>query len=220
VYATLDGWRRQMVQHGHELLTAALALTGSVRARIAELPGPRVMGDEFVGPDAAMSIDPLKVVVDVSGLGISGYQATDWLCEHERVALGLSDHRRIVAQLSYADDEGTGAILVRALEALCRAAEDLPSPKPVDLPSPRAMELETAMPPRDAFFGEVEQVDVEKAVGRVAAEMITPYPLGAPAVPPGEVINQEVVDHLRGGLTAGVEIPDAELETIRVVARK
>jgi arginine/lysine/ornithine decarboxylase len=221
VYATLDGWRRQMAQHGRELLTAALGLARTVRARIDELPGLRVMADEFVGPDAATSMDPLKVVVDVSGLGISGYQATDWLREHGRVTLGLSDHRRVVAQLTYADDEETGAVLVRALEALCRASGDLPSPKPVDLPSPRDMELETAMLPRDAFFGEAEQVDAEQAVGRISAEMITPYPPGAPAVLPGEVISREVVDYLRSGLAAGMEIPDpadSKLESIRVVA--
>ena len=39
VYAALDGWRRQMVQHGHALLYATLALGGRVRADIATLPG-------------------------------------------------------------------------------------------------------------------------------------------------------------------------------------
>jgi arginine/lysine/ornithine decarboxylase len=78
------------------------------------------------------------------------------------------------------------------------------------------------MLPRDAFFGEVEQVDVEEAVGRISAEMITPYPPGAPAVLPGEVIDQAVVDYLRSGLAAGMALPDpadAELKSVRVVAR-
>jgi arginine decarboxylase len=220
VYATLDGWRRQMVQHGRELLTAALALAEAVRSRVDGVPGLKVMGEEFLGAGLAVSMDPLKVVVDVSGLGISGYQATDWLREHERVTLGLSDHRRVVAQLTYADDEETGAVLVRALEALSRAG--LPAAEPVDLPSPSDLELETAMLPRDAFFGEVEQVDVEGAVGRISAEMITPYPPGAPAVLPGEVIDQAVVDYLRSGLAAGMALPDpadGELKSVRVVAR-
>jgi arginine/lysine/ornithine decarboxylase len=43
-----------------------------------------------------------------------------------------------------------------------------------------------------------------------------------PAIAPGEVINQEVVDYLTTGLAAGMMIPDAadaELKTVRVVAR-
>lgn len=223
VYATLDGWRRQMVQNGRELLTAALALVRTVRSGIDAVPGLAVMGEEFVGEGLATSFDPLKVVVDVSGLGISGYQATDWLREHQRVTLGLSDHRRVVAHLTYADDEETGAILVRALDALRQASRSLPAPKPVDLPSPSDLELETAMLPRDAFFGEVEQVDAQDAVGRISAEMVTPYPPGAPAVLPGEVITKAVVDYVRSGLAAGMVLPDpaaADLKSFRVVARR
>ncbi|GAB3896915.1 ornithine decarboxylase [Kibdelosporangium lantanae] len=219
VYATLDGWRRQMVEHGHELLDAALSLAKSVRARIDDLPGVRVMAEEFVGPDLASSFDPLKVVIDLADLGISGYQAADWLREHQRVAVGLSDHRRIVAQLTYADDERTGDVLVRAVSALVNAG--LPRPPQVDLPSPDELALRTVMLPRDAFFGRTEQVAVADAAGRIAAEMITPYPPGAPAVLPGEVITREILDYLRSGLNAGMQLPDpvdAKLDSVRVVA--
>ncbi|MFD7659075.1 aminotransferase class I/II-fold pyridoxal phosphate-dependent enzyme [Actinosynnema sp. NPDC059797] len=224
VYATLDGWRRHMVEHGEELLTAALALARSTRAAIDELPGLLVMGErEFTGPGLANSLDPLKVVVDLDGLGISGYQAADWLREEQRVTLGLSDHRRVVAQLTHADDHRTAGVLVDALRALVEAAGDMPTPKPIDLPSPDELQLETAMLPRDAFFAEVEQVPADRAVGRISAEMVTPYPPGAPAVLPGEVITQEVVDYVRSGLDAGMQLPDpadSNLTSFRVVARK
>ncbi len=220
VYATLDGWRRMMVEQGERLLGAALSLAHRTRAALSDLDGVAVMGDEFTGPESALSIDPLKIVIDVSGMGISGYQAADWLREHQRVTVGLSDHRRIVAQLTVADDDETAGVLESALRALGSA--DLPAPRPVDLPAPADLELETAMLPRDAFFGETEQVGVEDAVGRVCAEMITPYPPGAPAVLPGEVITREVLDYVRSGLSAGMQIPDpvdAELKSVRVAAR-
>jgi arginine/lysine/ornithine decarboxylase len=91
----------------------------------------------------------------------------------------------------------------------------------MDLPHPGALELETAMRPRDAFFAPVEQVPVDKAAGRIAAEMITPYPPGVPAIAPGEVITQEVLDYLASGAKAGTLIPDAAdpaMSSIRVVA--
>lgn len=219
VYATVDGWRRHMVQHGQQLLSTALALVHDVRSRIAELPGLRVLGDGLVGPAAAASFDPLKVIVDVSGSGISGYQAADWLREYRRLTVGLADHRRIVAQFTHADDDQTALALVEALTALTLV--DLPGPRSVDLPSPDDLRLSTKMPPRDAFFGPTEQVPVRAAAGRVAAEMITPYPPGAPAVVPGEEITDAVLDYLRSGLAAGMRIPDAadpELRSVRVVA--
>lgn len=80
VYAALDGWRRQMVQHGHSLYDDALALAKSVRARIAEIDGLRVHGrDDFCGPTRAADLDPLQVIIDISALGTSGYRIADWI---------------------------------------------------------------------------------------------------------------------------------------------
>jgi arginine/lysine/ornithine decarboxylase len=77
------------------------------------------------------------------------------------------------------------------------------------VPSPTELRLEQVMLPRDAFFGPVEQVPWKQAVGRIAAEMLTPYPPGIPAALPGERLNAEVVDYLRSGADSGMVIPDA-----------
>jgi arginine/lysine/ornithine decarboxylase len=92
----------------------------------------------------------------------------------------------------------------------------------VRVPEPHALELETVMRPRDAFFGPAERVPAAQAIGRVAAEMASPYPPGVPVLAPGEVITAEVVDYLTSGPPAGMLIPDAAdptMKTIRVVAR-
>jgi arginine decarboxylase len=67
----------------------------------------------------------------------------------------------------------------------------------------------------------VEQVPVDKAAGRIVAEMVSPYPPGVPVLCPGELINADVVDYLTTGVAAGMLIPDAadpEMKTLRVVA--
>jgi arginine/lysine/ornithine decarboxylase len=87
---------------------------------------------------------------------------------------------------------------------------------------PATLELEQAMLPREAFFAEVDHVPAERAAGRIAAEMISPYPPGVPVIAPGEVITDEVLDYLRSGVEHGVLIPDAadpSVKTLRVVAR-
>ncbi|MFD3859096.1 hypothetical protein [Streptomyces cyaneofuscatus] len=61
-------------------------------------------------------------------------------------------------------------------------------------PAPGELRLRQATLPRDAFFGDVEQVPAGQAVGRICAEMLTPYPPGIPAVLPGEVLDRAVVD--------------------------
>jgi arginine decarboxylase len=107
LYAALDGWRRQMVEQGEALLGAALELAGRVRGDVDAMPGIHVLEDELVHREASRDLDRLQVLIDVSELGISGYQAADWLRRHERIDIGLSDHGRILSTLSTADDEST-----------------------------------------------------------------------------------------------------------------
>lgn len=65
VYLSLDGWRRQMVEHGRELLDAALALSARAREEIDAIEGLSLMGREVVRPAAAFDLDPLTLTVDV-----------------------------------------------------------------------------------------------------------------------------------------------------------
>jgi arginine/lysine/ornithine decarboxylase len=221
LWAAMDGWRRQMVEHGEALLGAALDLARELRREIDAKPGLHVLEEELVREEASHDLDRLQVLINLTDLGISGYQAADWLREHQRIDIGLSDHGRILATMSMADNEQSAQRLSDALDRLIAAAPDLPAPHPVDLPEPGDLELETVERPRDAFFGPAESVPVDDAVGRIAAEQITPYPPGIPAVVPGERINRQVIDYLRSGLEAGMVLPDPadpKLETIRVTA--
>ncbi len=220
LYAAIDGWRRQMVEHGSELLQIALDLARRLRGEISALPGLRVLEAELIREEPSPELDRLHILIDVTGLGISGYQASDWLREHERTDMGLSDHARILATISIADDEATASRLLRALRQLIDAATELPDPRPVQIPDPSELELETVNRPRDAFFSQFEDIKARDAIGRIAAEQITPYPPGVPVVVPGERINQAVIDYLLTGLGAGMVLPDPVdpgLKTIRVM---
>ncbi|MFD8415218.1 aminotransferase class I/II-fold pyridoxal phosphate-dependent enzyme [Streptomyces sp. NPDC059650] len=222
VYATLDGWRRQMAENGRELLDAALHRAQRIRAAAQDLPGLQVMDREVVRSGLAADIDPLKIVIDVRELGVSGMQAAEWLRTHRHVDVGGSDTCRISASITHADDAETEETLLAALRALVDAADGMEARPAVDLPDPSALELEQAMRPRDAFFAPAEHVPAERAAGRIAAELVSPYPPGVPAIAPGEVITKEVVDYLRSGVEHGVLIPDAadsSVRTLRVVAR-
>jgi len=221
LYSALDGWRRQMVERGEQLLGDALELAGRLRREIDQMPGLHVLEEELIAREASHDLDRLQVFIDLGELGISGYQAADWLREHELIDIGLSDHGRILVTLSMADDEASGRRLRSALEGLIAAAPGLPRPHPVKLPDPSCLEPEMVKRPRDAFFGPAEHVPVREAIGRVAAEQITPYPPGIPAIVPGERINRELIDYLLSGLEAGMVVPDPadpKLETVRVAA--
>lgn len=209
-----------MALRGKELMGGALDLAARVRSAIEEIDGMHVADrDDFCGPGLADDFDPLPGVIDLDGLGITGFQAADWLREHRHIDAHLTDHRRIGMQITHGDDEGTTGELLAALRDLARVAPELgPAPR-VEVPPPSELRMEQAVLPRDAFFGPAEKVPVAEAAGRIAAEMITPYPPGIPAVLPGELLTEPVLEYLRTGLAAGMNLPDpadAELKTIRV----
>lgn len=220
VYCAIDGWRRRMVASGERDLGSALSLTRRVRADIADIDGLRVMHDELLHEQASHDLDEMQILIDVSDLGVSGYQCADWLRSHCRIDMGMSDHRRILATMSLADDAETSARLLAALTELTMAAKDFEPSRSVRQATPDQLQMPTEILPRDAFFGRTEFVPLEEASGRVAAEQITPYPPGIPVVVPGELLNDGVLTYLRTGLEAGMNLPDAtdpDLNTIKVV---
>jgi lysine decarboxylase len=224
LHAGMDAWRRQMVLHGEELMGDALKLAADVRCGIEEIPGMHVLGeDDLVGPGLAADFDPLPVVIDIQGLGTSGYRAADWLRAHHHMDMHLADHRRISAQLTHADSPATTGPLLDALRDLAAHAGELAVDVPeMDVPTGSRMRMRQAALPRDAYFGPKEAVAWEDAAGRISAEMITPYPPGIPAVLPGERLTHDVLRYLRTGLEGGMNLPDAtdpELKTIHVVPR-
>ncbi|AEV85619.1 lysine decarboxylase [Actinoplanes sp. SE50] len=217
LYGSIDGFRRHMVASGERILDAALDRADRLRERLRQTPGLTVMDASIVHEDGVAEWDPLKLSVDVSGLGITGYQARDWLQAEKRLTVQLGDARRVVCSLTYADDDAAIDRLTEALEELAAKppAADRPAPH---LPDLEKLNLEQAMGPREAYFARTEQV--ADPAGRISAEMISPYPPGVPAVLPGERFTPEVVDYLRAGLAAGMTLPDAAdptLATFRVV---
>jgi arginine/lysine/ornithine decarboxylase len=219
LYGAIDAWRRQMMDGGREWIDRSLHFVHGLRERIAAIDGIHLMERELREVSASDEYDPFHVVVDVGERGVTGFWAADWLRAEKRIDVGVTDHRRIELTVSLADDDGTGDRLLDALAGLADAARDADAPPQMYLPTPDDLEPQTVMRPRDAFFGPVEVVPAEEAVGRVAAEQITPYPPGVPAILPGELIKEGTLRYLRTGLDCGLVIPDAgdpSLRTIRV----
>jgi arginine decarboxylase len=73
------------------------------------------------------------------------------------------------------------------------------------------------VPPREAFLGASETVQVDDAVGRVSAESIAGYPPGIPALLPGERITAEGVGYLRELRESGARLHGASDPDFRTI---
>lgn len=222
IHASIDVVRRQMALCGEELLSQTLELADEARSVIGDIPGITVIGPEVIANRPGAGFDPTRLLIDVHGLGLTGYQAETILRDEYRVGVEMSDLVSVIAMLSVADDRETVDHLVAGFRGLSTHAQ----PASNDGASLRSsgtviLSAEQAMTPRDAVMSQIETVQIAQAEGRVCAEIITPYPPGIPVIAPGEVISREILEYLRFGLAAGMYVSgpvDPSLQTVRVVA--
>ncbi len=219
--ASLDLARAQMAEEGQERLAAAIRAAEELRRSINEIEGLWAFGAEYMGADGMAALDPLKITVQVTGLGLSGFAAEEEL-RRRNVACELADARNVLFLLSYADGQRETA---RILAALRLMAEEH-APMCISRGAAAFLALppipETALAPRDAYFARSEHVDVGTAEGRIAAETIVFYPPGIPVLAPGDVIDGATLAYLRAMKAVGARVvgaADASLGTLTVIAK-
>jgi arginine decarboxylase len=148
--------------------------------------------------------DPTKVVIDVSGLGHSGFSAAQWLIHNERIHIELADFRRIVCSLTVGDSLETCAILIGAIRHLAAAGTPEPSQELIRVSLPAIPP--SPLTPRAALNHTAEPVPIHAAEGRTCAEYVIPYPPGIPLVVPGETLTADVLGALHGFRKAGSKV--------------
>lgn len=220
--ASLDAARAQMAENGRERLAAAIRCARGLRRRINEIPGLWSFGEEYMGAPGMAALDPLKITVQVMGLGMTGFAAEAEL-RRRNIACELADARNVLFLLSYADGE-------RETELLCAALQDMAAscaPECISRGAGSAAFLElpplpeTVLSPRDAYFADSVSAAAEDAEGRIAAETIMFYPPGIPVLVPGDRVDRKTLAYLRAMRAVGARVvgaADTSLRTIRVIA--
>jgi lysine decarboxylase len=217
--ASIDSCRAQLEDDGPALVGWAVDLANLARTLLARVPGLRVLEAEDLAlggqPGSYGGLDPCKLVVDVRGRGLDGIAADRTLREAHAIATEGSDPSRLYLTIGPGDSVASVRRLVLALAGL-----GSPGLAPRFGPPPGPPVPEQAMPPREAYGGDHERVQLGAAVGRVCAELVAPYPPGVPVLAPGEVVTAEVVRWLQTNVAAGVHLlgpDDPALQTLRVV---
>ena len=215
ILASIDAARWLLATDGERLLGRTIDLVASARRRLAEVDGLLVVEGP---PDR---IDPTKLVVGLAGTGADGLLVEADLAAR-RFPVEMADRDTVVAIVTMADTTATVEPFVDALVAAVELHRS--SPRAVVPAAWLGAGLpDVAMTPREAFFAPHETVSASAAAGRVAAELVAPYPPGIPAIVPGEVVDGAVLAALRTAAASGVRVSyaaDPTLTTMQVVTRR
>lgn len=213
---SLDGARRQLVLHGEALLSNTIAASRRTAAAIDQIPGCRVVGDEEIGRPGVAHRDPLRLVIDVRGTGATGYAMAEALRANFDTQVELATQATIVLVLGIDELPRELERFVHDLTAIVSRMERPGEIEEVTLAT-GTFENEVVCPPRDAFLGESEVVEVDAAAGRVSAEAIAGYPPGIPVLLPGERITDEVIEYLRSLKAVGARLHGASDPDFRTI---
>ena len=164
----------------------------------AELRGELSADERFAMTEefyARYPVDPARLVIDVRGTGLTGFEVSDRLAE-QGVDVEMADFCRIVGIPSVMTTQAD-------MDALKKAMLELPHGKAPKVEAPGLHYGVRAAWPREAAFGQTAYVKLENAVGAIAAESIGIYPPGIPLCVPGEIIGQNVIDAMCAAQKAG-----------------
>ncbi|HYY11030.1 MAG TPA: hypothetical protein VE781_08830, partial [Kineosporiaceae bacterium] len=209
ILASADAARALVQRDGAELAAGLVRRVAAARERLRAVPGLVVLD----GPH----VEAAKLVTVLPATGASGVDV-----ENDLLAAGfpveLADRDTVVAMVTLSDDD---AVVAAFADALAVAVErHRGTPRPVVPGAAWSVRPEQVLTPREAFFAPAEVVPAAAAVGRVAAELVAPYPPGVPVLAPGERVTAAALDSLLAARDGGARIAyaaDPTLATITVV---
>jgi lysine decarboxylase len=209
ILASIDAARALMEHHGERLITRMLDIVSSARARLGEVEG--------LQPLQGPGVDPAKLAIALAGTGAQGVEVEADLID-AGMPVEMADRDTIVALVTVADGPEDIERFTRELTASIERRRG--TPRTLATAAAWVVEPEMVVPPREAFFGASERVPIAKAVGRVSAELVAPYPPGVPVLAPGERVTPEALAALTEARADGVRIAyaaDADLATLEVL---
>ncbi|RQD67614.1 MAG: aminotransferase class I/II-fold pyridoxal phosphate-dependent enzyme [Tindallia sp. MSAO_Bac2] len=190
--ASLDATVALLEKHGKTLMDQLLENLTSVRSNLENISCL-----EVAKPD-----DPTRLWLNMHGTGLSGYEWNNRLAEEYQIMMEMADPMGILAVTSIGNEKEDFDRLVSSVMATIERQSKNNADYPVENLGSQVKTSYTEpviqrLTPRQAMQAEVEEIQLEKAAGRISAEMLAPYPPGIPVIMPGEEVTQPLLDWLK-----------------------
>lgn len=215
--ASLDVARKNMFFHGKEKLEKLIEMNRKAREKINQIDGLETFDKEYFYRHKAYEYDETKIIVKVSGLGITGFDAYKYLSTASEIQLELAETHIILAVLSIGTTQKDLDRFIEALEKLAKEhKQETYFKTKIRFTYPDAYTR-----PREAYHAPKKYIKIEEALDEIAAENVMIYPPGIPLVIPGEIINEDILDDLAFYKQQGSTIlSDSDGEFIKVVDKE
>mmetsp|Transcript_14487 Transcript_14487/g.19035 ORF Transcript_14487/g.19035 Transcript_14487/m.19035 type:complete len:605 (-) Transcript_14487:113-1927(-) len=218
---------------GVQLLQVAVKAAVSCREQLKEIGYKVLEKTSLQSEQYFKELDPLKVTVFFSDDQVDGFEADELLIEEYGIYAELPSPKSITFAFGPGSTQEDTRRVVEAMKDISSRVRpqaekssgdiDFNLSELKDLTDMESEEQpQKGVTPREAFFHMAEVVDAEKAVGRLSAETICPYPPGIPLLLPGEVITKNRIQYLQHCLSKGGSLTgcyDSTLSSFKVLCK-
>lgn len=191
--ASLDAARRRAALWGQVDWGQTLVRVDRVRSQLA--------GDRAIRVLSGPNLDRSRLTVHL--VGWNGYKADEALDQDWGITAELSSPQHLTFVWTPANTDQEADQLVAALGALARSPQMAPDRGLDAIVGLLAPPSPAPLTPRQASQRPTEAIDLNRAIGRIAAEWICPYPPGIPTIVPGEIITSEAIGQIQQTLALG-----------------
>lgn len=224
--SSLDAVRHRMAVNGKQIWKNISEMTLKYSEKINDIKGIKCVRYFTDARGTAKPLDRGRLLISAAGLGISGYELSDVLCEGYGIDMELADDMYALAVMGSATEESQLDELLSALENISAAAvisqkqgrssyKAEYSNKYINGMSAAAAAADIShicdITPRKAVFSRHDLIEAEYAAGRISAEEIAVYPPGIPFVVPGEKFTYKTIDIIKELVERGVHVHGVEL---------
>lgn len=192
ILASID-YARELLTTDKHLFTSYLELVREARAELVHCKVLKLVNESIKGEHDIYDIDITRFTIMVRS-EISGSDVAKILLDKYNLQIEMAGPHHIIAITSVADDEKGIKKFVKAITDLDKKLERKFIEK-IPFTSPNVFEPE--MTPRQVFYSQKEYLPLDKAVGKIPASIIMPYPPGIPVVSLGQKFTKENLENIR-----------------------
>ncbi len=190
--ASLDIARRTLALQGKQITNRLIKNAQSVRQQINMLNGLYAFGKEIIDGDAVADFDITKLAVMTAEIGLTGIEVYTLLRDRYKVQIEFGDMRNILALCTLGDKPSDYDILISALKDISRVY----AKTGVSCPAYEYIAPTIVVSPRTAFYARKKSVHISSCANSISGEAVMIYPPGIPLLAPGELVTQEIINHI------------------------
>lgn len=222
--ASLDAVRVVMEKNGREKIDNLLYIAKLLSSKLDSIIGFKVIDTESLKNNnpSIFNRDETKIILDVSQSGYSGFEIAKLLERKYNIIVEKYNERSLLILVPFQAKLSDVEVTVRAFKSIVGDAKESHSKRLIPnggIPKNRPKILES-VEVTNLLVDQIEKISITDAIGRIAAEDITPYPPGIPLTIKGDEITIEIVKYyqkLKNHPNSHILANDETLETILVV---